>query len=63
MRRIVVMHDAEILIELFDKTGSFNDTGEYQLLICLLNERIIIDDNRARHLQKKNTLKIHLKFY
>ena len=51
-RTIVVMHDAEKLIELCDKTGDFDDTSEYQLLIRLLKERTIIDDE-GRRLRKK----------
>lgn len=51
-RTIGVMHDAEKLIEICDKTGDFDDTSEYQLLIRLLKERTIIDDN-GRRLRKK----------
>lgn len=47
-RTIVVMHDAEKLIELCDKNGDFDDTSEYQLLIRLLKERTIIDDGKRR---------------
>lgn len=52
-RTIVVMHDAEKLIELCDKTGDLDDTSEYQLLIRLLKERTIMDDDGARRLRKK----------
>lgn len=52
-RTIVVMHDAEKLIELCDKTGDLDDTSEYQLLIRLLKERTIIDGNGSRRLRKK----------
>ena len=50
---IVIMHDAEILIELCDKTGELDDTSEYQLLIRLLKERTLIDDDGTRRLRKK----------
>lgn len=52
-RTIVVMHDAEDLIEIYDRTGDFDDTSEYQLLIRLLKERTIIDDDENRRLRKK----------
>lgn len=52
-RTIVVMHDAEKLIELCDKTGDLDDTSEYQLLIRLLKERTIIDDDGSRRLREK----------
>lgn len=39
--------------ELCDKTGDFDDTSEYQLLIRLLKERTIIDDDGSRRLRKK----------
>ena len=52
-RTIVVMHDAEKLIELCDKTGDLDDTSEYQLLIRFLKERTIIDDDGTRRLRKK----------
>ena len=52
-RTIVVMRDAEKLIELCYKTGNLDDTNEYQLLIRLLKERIIIDGEGARRLRKK----------
>ena len=52
-RTIVVMHDAEKLIELCDQTGDLDDTSEYQLLIRLLKERTIIDGDGTRHLRKK----------
>lgn len=51
-RTIVVMHDAEKLIEICNKTGDLDDTSEYQLLIRLLKERTIIDDG-TRRLRKK----------
>ena len=47
------MHDAEDLIEICDRTGDFDDTSEYQLLIRLLKERTIIDDDENRRLRKK----------
>lgn len=52
-RTIVVMHDAEKLIELCDKTGDLDDTSEYQLLIRPLKERTIIDNDGTRRLRKK----------
>ena len=54
-RTIVVMHDAEKLIELCDKTGDLDDTSEYQLLIRLLKERAIIDDGTRRLRKKEET--------
>ena len=47
------MHDAEVLIQLCDNTGDFDDTSEYQLLIRLLKERTIIDDDGSRRLLEK----------
>jgi len=44
-RTIVVMRDAEKLIELCNKTGNLDDTSEYQLLIRFLKERTIIDSD------------------
>ena len=52
-RTVVVMHDAERLIELCDKTGDLDDTSEYQLLIRLLKERTILNDDGYRRLRKK----------
>lgn len=52
-RTIVVMHDAEKLIELCDQTGDLDDTSEYQFLIRLLKERTIIDGDGTRRLRKK----------
>lgn len=54
-RTIVVMHDAEKLIALCDKTGELDDTSEYQLLIRLLKERTIIDDGTRRLRKKEET--------
>lgn len=51
-RTIIVMHDAEKLIEICDKTGDLDDASEYQLLIRLLKERTKIDDG-DRRLRKK----------
>ncbi len=61
-RTIVVMHDAEKLIALCDKTGELDDASEYQLLICLLKERqsLMMEPDVF---EKKKKLKIHLKFY
>lgn len=50
-RTVVVMHDAEKLLELCE--GSFDDTSEYQLLIRLLKEQTISDDDGKRRLRKK----------
>lgn len=52
-RIITVMHDAEALISVCDKTGDLDDTSEYQLLIRLLKERTIVDDSGNRRLRKK----------
>ena len=52
-RTVVVMHDAEKLIEICDKTGELDDTSEYQLLIRLLKERTILDDDGFRRLRPK----------
>ncbi len=52
-RTVTVMHDAEKLIEICDKTGDFDDTSEYQLLIRLLKERTIFDDDGTRRLRTK----------
>lgn len=52
-RTIAVMHDAEKLIGLCDKTGNLDDTSEYQLLIRLLKERTVTDDDGTRRLRKK----------
>lgn len=52
-RTVTVMHDAELLIELCNIAGEFDDTSEYQLLIRLLKERTITDDDGQRRLRKK----------
>lgn len=52
-RTTVIMHDAEKLIELCNKTGDFDDTSEYQLLIRLLKEQTILDDDGNRRLRNK----------
>lgn len=52
-RTVVVMNDAEKLIEICDKTGKLDDTSEYQLLIRLLKERTILDDDGSRRLRQK----------
>ena len=52
-RTVEVMHDAEKLISICDKTGELDDTSEYQLLIRLLKERTIIADDGNRRLRKK----------
>lgn len=48
---LLVMADAVSLIKLCD--GCFDDTSEYQLLIRMLKEQIIIDDNGSRRLRKR----------
>ena len=55
-RTVIVMHDAEKLIEICNKTGDLDDTSEYQLLIRLLKERTIIDDDGTRRLRKKEEI-------
>ena len=55
-RTIAVMHDAEKLIGLCDKTGDLDDTSEYQLLIRLLKERTIMDDDGTRCLRQKEEI-------
>lgn len=50
-RTILVMHDAEKLLEISE--GSFDDTSEYQLLIRLLKEQTITDDDGTRRLRDK----------
>ena len=55
-RTVVVMHDAEKLIGLCDKTGDLDDTSEYQLLIRLLKERTVMDDDGGRRLRKKEEI-------
>lgn len=50
-RTIIVMHDAEKLIELCE--GSFDDTSEYQLLIRLLKEQTTFNDDGNRRLREK----------
>lgn len=53
-RTTIVMHDAEILIDLCNKSGDFDDTSEYQLLIRLLKERTIFNDDGERRLRNKD---------
>lgn len=50
-RTIVVMHDAEKLLEFCE--GNYDDTSEYQLLIRLLKEQTTFDDDGIRRLRKK----------
>lgn len=50
-RTIVVMHDAEKLIELCN--GSYDDSSEYQLLIRLLKEQTTFEDDGKRRLREK----------
>jgi len=52
-KTIIVMQDAEKLINVCSETGDFDDTSEYQLLIHLLKERTIIDGDGSRRLRKK----------
>ena len=61
-RTVVVMHDAEKLIEICDKTGELDDTSEYQLLIRLLKERTIIDDDGSRRLRQKEEVENPYRF-
>lgn len=51
-RTILVMHDAEKLLELCE--GNFDDTSEYQLLIRLLKEQTTFDDDGSRRLREKS---------
>lgn len=51
------MRDAEKLIALCDQIGALDDTSEYQLLIRLLKERMIIDGDRTQRLRKKEEAK------
>lgn len=51
-RTVVVMHDAEKLLDVCE--GNFDDTSEYQLLIRLLKEQTISDDDGNRRLRKKD---------
>ena len=55
-RTVVVMHDAQRLIEICNKTGELDDTSEYQLLIRLLRERTILDDDGSRRLRQKEEI-------
>lgn len=50
-RTMVVMHDAEKLLELCG--GDFDDTSEYQLLIRLLREQTTFNDDGTRRLREK----------
>lgn len=50
-RTILVMHDAEKLLEICE--GDFDDTSEYQLLIRLFKEQTILDDDGTRRLSDK----------
>lgn len=58
-RTIVVMHDAEKLLELCE--GDFDDTSEYQLLIRLLKEQTIFNDDGTAGCVKKRKKRIHQK--
>jgi hypothetical protein len=51
-RTIVVMHDAEKLMDLCE--GNFDDTSEYQLLIRLLKEQTTFNDDGNRRLREKD---------
>lgn len=55
-RTILIMHDAEKLVELCDSSGDFDDTSEYQLLIRLLKERTIPDGDGLRRLRNKDEI-------
>lgn len=50
-RTVLVMQDAEKLLELCER--AFDDTSEYQLLIRLLKEQTVIDDDGTRRLRDK----------
>jgi hypothetical protein len=50
-RTIIVIHDAEKLLEVCQ--GEFDDTSEYQLLIRLLKEQTIFDNDGHRRLREK----------
>lgn len=50
-RTVVVMKDAEILIDLCDE--DYDESSEYQLLIRLLKEQTIFEDDGNRRLRKK----------
>lgn len=51
-RTVVVMRDAEKLLELCE--GNFDDTSEYQLLIRLLKEQTTFDNDGTRRLRNKS---------
>lgn len=59
-RTIVVMHEAEELVELCE--GELDDTSEYQLMIRLLKEQTITDDDGTRRLRDKKEKKDTSKF-
>lgn len=50
-RTVMVMHDAEKLLELCG--GDLDDTSEYQLLIRLLKEQTTFDDDGSRRLRNR----------
>lgn len=52
-RTIIVMNDPDVLINICDSTGDFDDTSEYQLLIRILKEMTIIDNDDSRRLRQK----------
>lgn len=52
-KMVLVMKNAEILVGICERTGDFDDTNEYQLLISLLKERTILGDDGVRRLRKK----------
>lgn len=55
-RTVLVMHDAEKLVELCDGSGDFDDTSEYQLLIRLLRERTVLNDDGSRCPREKGEI-------
>lgn len=55
-RTVLVMHEAEKLVELCNSSGDFDDTSEYQLLIRLLKERTIPDSDGLRRLRSKDEM-------
>lgn len=58
-RTIMVMHDAEKLLEICE--GDFDDISEYQLLIRLFKEQTTFDENGTRRLREKKEKEDHSK--
>lgn len=53
-RTLMVMHDAERLLEICE--GDFDDTSEYQMMIRLLREQTIFNDDGTRRLREKKKI-------